>query len=808
MALRRLRHSPGFTTSATLTLALCIGANTAIFSVIDGALLRPLPYSHPERLFDVATAWRGEGGAGIDTHQDGHAFRVIHERAGLLDSAAVGLDSGVNFSAQGEPEFVPQQRVSAGFFHVLGVRPRLGREFTPDEDQPGGPGVAILSDALWRRAFHADPAVIGRAMTLAGEPAVVVGVMPADFDTRGRSDLWVPLRPAKTGEGERGPYDVVARLRPGATLAAAEAQLDALSAEALSEQVQAGISCHLRLIGLQRARSLATRAPLLVLWAAVGAVLLIGCINLAGLLLVRMRRREREIATRMALGGTRPAVIRELLVESLLLAAAGGTAGLALGWMGLRGMQRLAVGIFELSGAGLDLRVLAATAGLSLLSSLFFGLLPALRASDIDLRSAMAPAGAGSTSAAGGGVRRFPGRMLVIGEVALCMALLIAASLLVRCLAVMSALRPGFEAANLLTAKVSLHDARYRTSQQMTRLFEAGLSRIRGIPGVEAAAVGLSLPYERGLYMGFRWLDADPPPAKIQNLVLSYVTADYFNTLRIPVLRGRVIDGDDRAASAPVVVVSEEFAHRYLPGKEVVGRRIRLGGQPRQIVGVVGDVQQRQGWEESSPVSFLSPLPAVYLPVAQLGDDLLPLAHTLFSPSWIVRAAAPPAAILAGVRRAVQSVDPQLPLAGFRSMAEVRSASLQGRRFLAILLTVLAGLALALAMVSLYGLTASAVVERTQELGIRMALGATTRAAVVEVAAPGALLALAGTGLGLLLAGLSDRMLRHLLWGVSTTDVLTFTAGPLALLGIAVAASILPARRVARLDPAQTLRHQ
>lgn len=802
LALRRLRRTPGFTAAAVLTLALCIGANTAMFSVIDRVLLRPLPYPQPERLVEVVLVFRSAAFTELADYQDGHAFRVIRERSDLLECAAA-TDGGANFSARGKSEYLRLQRVSAGFFRVLGVRPQLGREFTADEEQPGGPSVAILSHALWQRAFHSDAAVLGRTVTLGGEPAVVVGVMPEGFQADAPKDIWAPIRPAETREGGRGPYAVVARLRPGATLAAAEAQVEGLSSQALSEQVQPGVSVRLRLIPLQRARSLETRMPLLVLWAAVGTVLWIGCVNLAGMLLVRSRSRAPEIATRLALGAGRPAVVRELLAESLLLAAGGGAAGLALGWAGMRGLRLLDLGSFRLAAAGLDLRVLAATAGLSLLSGLLFGLYPALRAGDVDLRAAMAPGGASRSD-----TQRWPRRVLVIGEVALCMCLLIAATLLMRSLAALSELRPGFEAANLLTAKLSLHDARYRSGRQVAHLYEAGLSRIRELPGVESAAAGLSVPYEHWLYLGFRRLDGHRSSSEVRSLVLNFITADYFTTLRVPVLRGRAIDAGDRAGSEPVAVVSDAFARRYMPGDEVVGRRISIGGQARRIVGVVGDVQQQQGWDDSSPLAFLAPLPAGYLPVTQTGDDLLALAHIHFSPSWVVRSTAPPAVVLRGIQRAVEAVDPSLPLAGFRTMAEVQSASLRGRRLLSILFGLLAGLALVLATVAIFSLIAATVAERTRELGIRMALGATVRQAMAAVAVPGILLALSGIVAGSLLGRLAGQALRHLLWGVSPADPFTFAGAPLLLLGISVAASLLPARKVARLDPARTLRQE
>jgi predicted permease len=799
-ALRYLRRSRGFSAAAVATLALCLGANTAIFSVIDRVLLRPLPYPHPERLVDVATLYRGAGYSGVEASQDAHAFQVIRERAGFIDSAAASVAGGINLAVQGKPEYVQQQRVSAGFFRVLGVHPLLGRDFTTDEDRPGGQAVVVLSHALWQRVLQADRAVIGRSLLLGGEASVIVGVMPAGFAGNAPADLWAPLRSA--GSEEREVYDVVARLRPGVTRAAAEAQVEALSAAAVTGRVQAGIAFRLQLIPLQRARSLATRTPLLVLWAAVGTVLLIGCVNVAGLMLARSTGRAHEIATRMALGGSRPAIVRQLLVESLLLAAGGGAAGATLGWLGLLGLKLLGEGTFELPSAHLDLRVLVATAGLSLLSCLLVGLLPALRASDVDLRMAMAPSGIGARTG-GGGVKHWPRHLLVGGEVALGMVLLVAAGLLVRSLVNLSELRPGFEAKHVLVAKVSLQDARYRASRDVARLFDAGLSRIRELPGVESAAAGLAVPYERWLYMGFTRRGGHHPTGKAQSVVLSYVTAGYFATLRIPVLRGHAIGGGDRADSAPVVVVSQAFARKYMRGEEALGSWISIGAKARQIVGVVGDIQQRQGWGES-----FSPLPAAYIPVAQAEDDLLQMAHAWFSPSWVVRASAPPAAVLAGIRRAIEAIDPRLPLAGFHTMEEIRSGSLRSRRFQAVLLALLAGLALVLATVGIFGLIAGMVAERTHEMGIRLALGATVRQAMAAVAMPGILVALAGIAVGSVLARLAVQVLRHLVWGVSPTDPLTFAVAPLLLLVAAAAASFLPARRVARLDPGRALRHE
>jgi len=534
-AVRMLRKSPGFTTIATLTLALGIGVNTAIFSVVDAVLLRTLPYPEPDRLAEVSTLYQSKGIERFETSQDGRTWEMVRDHATFIDAAVFsGWSAGVNFVAQGKAVYLQQQRVGSGFFRILGVSPVLGREFTPEEDRTGGPAVVALSYALWRRAFKADPAVAGRTATLRGEPYTIVGVMPPGFQTSAPADLWTPIRPSTAGEGGGTNYGIIARLKPGAQWAQADSQISVLGEAAIKERrLPPEVSARFHLIPLQRGLTEGLRRPLLILWAAVGLVLLIGCVNIAGLQLARSGARTREIATRLALGSGRAAVTRQLLAESLLLAGAGGAIGVGLGYVGLHGLARVArdsMGVWQT--VTLDIRVLAVTICVSLLTAVVFGLVPALQASGIDIRSALIEAGGRGIA---GGASRWPPRLLVVGEVALGMLLLVGAGLLIRTLAHLSALRPGFDATNVITAKLSLQDARYTSSQSMNRLFDESLSRIiRELPGVESAAVVLGLPYERLLNMGFRKLDGPPADRERAITNLCYVTPEYFQALRIP----------------------------------------------------------------------------------------------------------------------------------------------------------------------------------------------------------------------------------------------------------------------------------
>ena len=804
-AFRLLGKSRTFTVTAVLTLALCIGANTAIFSVVNAVLFRPLPYPDPERLASVATLRRGGGGEYEQTRQDGRTWELVRDHAKAIDAAVFGGASGVNFVAESGAQYVNQQRVSAGFFRVLGTSPLIGREFTAQEDRVGGPPVAVLSNALWRRAFRSDPSVIGKKIELRGEPYTVIGLMPTGFETNEPADVWTPLRPSTSGEGSGINYQIVARLRPGVSWAQADSEIGAVGQSFIEQwHLPPGQTARLHLMPLQTSLTEDIRKPLLILWAAVGLVLLIGCVNIAGLLLARSGARRREIAVRMALGSNRGAVIRQLFAESLVLAVAGGVTGMLLGYVALQELKVLAADTLGVSqtNVALDARVLIVTGLTAVLASFLFGLYPAIQTTRVDIQSALAQGGSRGTR---GASRSWTRRVLVVAEVALGAVLLIGAGLLIRTLVHLNGLPPGFDAANVMTASLSLQDARYATAQKVNRLFEESLQRIRQTPGVEAAGAGLTLPYERALNDGFIRLDGPHVSGQFEITNVTYVTAGYFEALRMRLLRGRLLTPGDRDASQPVAIVNEAFARKYLPEQEAVGSHIKTVEADREIVGVIGDVQQAAGWGDFGPHGAV---PGVYVPAAQVNDKYFQLVHTWFSPSWVVRTSAPHQSVIAELERAVAAVDPRLPFAEFRTMDEVRGHSVAFQRLNASLLGVLAGLALLLATLGIYGLIANAVVERTREFGIRMALGCTVSQAVQAVSIPGISLALIGLTIGCTLALGATRILRTLIWGVEPTDVLTFGTVCGAMLLVAALASLVPSLRVARISPAQTLREE
>jgi predicted permease len=792
---RQLRKRPGFTVTALLTLGLCIGANTAIYSVVDAVLLRPVPYPDAGRLAMVVTAWQSHGAQGINTNQTGTQFERVRDGDPDLDVAVFGGANGVNFSFQGHAEFVRQQRVSTGYFRVLGVAPQLGREFSAAEDKAGGPPVTVLSYNFWQRVFHGDPGALGRAINLRGEPYTVVGIMPAGFRTEVPGDLWTPLRPSRTGEGGGSNYEVAARIKPGISWNSALARLEALPVnESRDSKMEE------RLVPFQSGVTAETRGSLLLTWAAVLVVLLIGCVNIAGLLLARSQERRREIATRMALGASRGAVIRQLLAESVLLALAGGVLGVLLGQIGIAQLKRLGAEDQQLwHPIALDLRVLAAMLAITLFTSVVFGLVPALEASGVDLRTALVEGGRG---VAGGG-RRWLRSTLVIGEVALSMVLLISAGLLVRSLAYLNGLNPGFDTHNVLSAQTSLQDARYASSAAVNRLYTRGLEQIRRIAGVESAAVALSLPYERPLNDGVRPIEVPNSQTDISEVV--YVTPGYFETMRIPVRDGRAVRESDRADSAKVAVVSERFARKFFPGQTALRRHLETSVGQREIVGVVGDIQQHSGSGDFGPLSVQ---PTLYLPVSQMPDGYLRLIHTWFPPKWVVRAQGSTGTLAVEMKRAIASVDAQLPVAEFHSVDELREKVTGGERYNAVLFSLLAGLALLLAAIGLYGLISQSVAQRTREMGIRMALGASAGEAMAIAMKPGITFALAGVVIGIVLALAAVRLLQHMLWGVRPVDVETFAFTGIGLLAVAAVATLLPALRLRNLDPAQTLRDE
>jgi predicted permease len=503
----------------------------------------------------------------------------------------------------------------------------------------------------------------------------------------------------------------------------------------------------------------------------------------------------------MALGGGRTVVFRQLLTESLLLAVVGGVAGIVLGYLGVRGLEFLARDSFHLwQTVQLDVRVLVMTSVITLSACLLFGLYPAWQATRTEIRAALAQAGGRGVA---GGRSRWPRRVLVVAEVTLSVALLIGAGLLVRTFVYLHDLRPGFDPNGVVTATLSLQDARYQTSAQVNRLFDQSLERIRELPGVESASVALALPYERGLNNGFG-LPGDAA-GDFHMAVTFYVTPDYFRALRIPLRSGRTFTQMDGPQASKVVVVNEAFASKYFTARNLIGMHIKAGKDDLEIVGLVGNIPMQGSLEGYAP---LAAMPVVFIPATQVPDDLLRLVHVWFSPSWIVRTSAPPEAVMAAMQRAMQSVEPLLPFSGFRNLSEVRSKTLGEPRLQATLMGAMAVLALLLAAIGIYGLIAHSVAERTRELGIRMAMGATIGQAVSLVTLPGVVLAGLGCAFGCVLGWSAVRFMRHLIWGVSPTDALTFAGVPCLFLLVALAASLLPAWRITRLNPANTLRNE
>jgi predicted permease len=803
-AARMFRKTPSFTAIALVTLAVGIGVNTAVFSVVNALLLKPLPFPEPDRLGTVSTLFRSPRGQEEQTSVDGKTFFAIHDNATTVATAVSsgGFGGGVNLVAGGMAANVEQRRVSAGYFAVLGVPPVVGREFTPDEDREGGQPVAVLSHALWTRVFGADPGIVGRTITLRGEPYTVVGVMPRGFTTGAPADVWTPLHPSTKGEGGGANYGMIARLRDGVRWEQASQEIAQLGSPAAREGYKPDVTAMSRLIPLQQGETADIREPLLMLWGAVGLVLLIACINLAGLLLARSAMRTREIATRMALGSGRAAVIAQLLVESGMLALAGGLVGIAVGWAVLDALKRLSTTVFPIGyPIQLDARVLAATLLLALLTSVVFGLVPALHASRVNVQGALAESG---TRAVAGATAGWPRRLLVVGEVAMGVVLLVSAGLLLRTFVHLRSLDPGFDPRGVITASVSLQDARYQDTAKVDRLFADTLLRIRGVAGVDAAGVSLGLPYTRLLNLGFRRLDGvrNGDEGGITNL--SYITPGYLEALRIPVREGRAFTDADAASAPGVAIVNEEFVKKYYKGETVIGRRISVAGD-RAIVGVVGNARATSSGFSGYSGPLVTP-PIIYVPAAQTTAAFLKLVHTWFSPSWVVRASGPSQTAAAAIRQSIAAVDPLLPIARLESMSDVQAASLASQRFMMTLVLGLGGVALLLAAIGIHGLIASSVSERTRELGIRLALGASSGQVMRAVVVPGVALATGGIAVGSAVALSVVRLLRSFLWGVTPTDPITFIVVIVMLLSVALTASVIPALRVLRLDPALTLR--
>jgi predicted permease len=820
-ALRQLRKSPGYALAVIVTLALGIGVNTAVFSMVDGFMLRRLPYAEPERIATLIThveSW-SQGRHSVeedDSHSD-YDWRAIRENVPAVTTAAwegqIGpTQSGVNLKAGSDTgsavRFVHASAVTAHYFEVLGMRPYLGRDFDEDESRMGGARAVILSYELWQSTFRGDRSVLGKSVEVKGEPYTIVGVLsPHAVTPNAASNLWTSLQPGDNKGACEG-YDcgILMRLKPGATWQQAQAQLGHVQThpDGYSGVQKSWFYAQ----PLQQYTGGDVKPKVLVLMIVVASILLIACANLAGLALVRISRRTQEIATRLALGASRMDVLRQLWMENFVLAVLGAGVGLALAELILSGLRSfLPMELIPPQGFPLDARVLFFTLGATLLTSVLFGALPALMTRRVDLRSSIAV----SSYAVAGGSSRLR-KVLIGAEVALTVVLVAGAGLLVRTLVHLETLPPGFDAHNVMTAKASLDDVRYHDASAFHSLLTKSLASMKKIPGVEDAAMGLSLPYERGLNQSFLILDGKQAARDDRSTVnsnMAYVTPEYFSTLRMPLLLGREFQEIDSEQSEPVAVVNASFAKRFFNETNVVGRHIGLrldrnGAVLKMtIVGVVGDVTKEPGIESSGP---LGTEPVYYVPATQFPSAALATVHLWFQPSWIVRTRGHVPELTAAMEHAMAEADPNLPFSGFYSMDDLMKQELQTQRVEVMLLSTLAGLALLLSAIGIYALVSNLVVQRTREIGIRMALGSTIHQAMIEIGLSGILAAVGGLVVGVGLSFFALRVLRSEIYGVGVYDPVTLLGAPMLLAMITFAATLLPTMRITRIDPAMTLR--
>jgi len=793
-ALRTLARNPGFACVSVLALALGIGANTAIFTVVNSVLLQPLHFYKPAQLVRVRERNLKAGfpefslspGNYLDFRDHNHSFSGIAAMSG----------ASMNYSGGAEPERLRGTRVTAEFFQVLGVSPMLGRTFTAQENQLGSQHVVILSYGLWQRRFAGSRDVLGRQMNLNNELYSVVGVMPADFHFPDRIEFWIPMAMNLQNWQQRGGHYLggIGRLRDGVTLAAAQADLNIIAARAEKAYPDSNAGWDTTLQSLRETVVGKVRPAIVTLTAAVGFVLLIACVNLANLLLSRSAARRKEIGIRNALGAGRGRLIRQLLTESVLLSSLGAVVGLVLAWAGTRLLGNLTPDILPRAGEiGVDARVLLFTAAIAILTGILFGLAPAIQMARTDLISALREGGRGNSM----GFRRNSLRsVLVIGEVALALVLLSGAGLLMRSFYHLQGVDPGFDPHDVLTFRTSLPSARYKTSPLIVTFYDRALTAIRALPGVTAAGAGQIFPLSGDDYI-LSFVQVGKPPVAVGNqpsAAYYSVTPGYFEALRIPVKTGRDFAARDTADAPAVCVISESMARQFYRNENPIGQRLQVGNgsnKPAEIVGIVGDVRDQE------LESFGRP--AIYYPSTQ---------DSFGSMYFGVRTAGDPETLIAPLRAAIRSLDPELPLDAVGTVDDLVSKSLAQRRFSMLLMAVFAALALLLAMVGIYGVMAYSVTQATQEIGIRMALGAKRGDVLRIVLTYGGILMAAGLVIGVAAAAGAGRLLAAQLYQVKPFDPLTFAAVVAALLATGLAACLVPAFRAMRVDPLVALRNE
>jgi putative ABC transport system permease protein len=811
-ALRMFVQSPAFALAAVAALTLGIGVNTAIFSVVNAVLLRPMPFPEPDRMvFFMSTSPQGSSPAASPAK-----FQHFREQTEVTEAASAFNQGVINYTEGSFPEQFRSGRVSSEFFRLFGTQTVIGRTFSAEEDRPGGDRVVVLSHGLWTTRFNRDPAIVGKAVSLGGLPYTVIGVLGEfHFEDFGGQppQLWIPfqLDPATRDQGHY--FQGAGRLKPGVTLEQAQAKLQ-LSAKDFTTKFPNGLgqngSFTVEPIGRVMVRNV--RQSLFVLAGAVGFVLLIACANVANLLLVRATGRKREVAIRAALGGSRGRIIAQVLTESLVLSVIGGALGLALGTLGIRALLSVNTAGLPRVGqdgtlVGTDWRVLAFTIGVSLLTGLIFGLIPALQSSKTDLTSTLKETGGRS----GTGFRQNKTRsVLVVTEVALALTLLIGSALLIRSAVALSRVDPGFDPNNVLTMRMSLTGPRYQTSANVDQVVREGVDRLKLLPGVVAAGGTCCVPLQGGYGLPFviagRPLnDGSPFHGGGQWINIS---PGYFDVFKIPVKKGRAFNERDDSLAQQVVIINEAMANQYFKDKDPLNERLTIGKgvmrefaseQERVIIGVVGDT--RDGGLNRQPG------PAMYIPQAQVPDLANALNLGLSPMGWVVRTAGDPYAASTAIQEALRQ-STGLPVSQVRSMAEVVSISMSRQRFNMWLMSIFGASALLLAAIGIYGLMAYTVEQRTQEVGIRLALGAETSAVRRMVVTQGMRLALVGVVVGLAASFGLARLMTTFLYQVTATDPLVFIAVPIALSLVALVAVWLPARKASRIDPIVALRYE
>ena len=815
-ALRQLLKNPGFTAVAVLTLALGIGANTAIFSVVNAVLLKPLPYAEPGQLVQLAMDQSGKANTEISSA----TFVEVKAQSQSLARIAAYSGGDMTLTGAGLAERIVSGAVTADFFPLLGVPPALGRNFTPEEDTPNGPKAVILGHGLWQSRFGGDPNVLDRTITLNQQSYTVVGILPARFQYPEGFQLWTPL--ALDGTGAGGTFGkfgegmwllkAVARLKPGVTPQQAQTE-----SRTIAQRIQPGEPTAARgdsprprrgasegrgnsqdvltLIGLHEQVVGDVKGPLLVLLGAVAFVLLIACANVANLQLARAAARQREMAVRAALGASRWRIIRVLLSESVLLSLAGGGLGLLLAFWGVRALGQWSdISVRAMQGIGIDAWVLAFTLGVSVITGVTFGLAPAVRAWRTDVNVALKEESRGDT----GGQRNRLRQLLVVSEMALALVLLVGAGLLIKSFSRLLDVNPGFRTEGVLTFQINLTEG--RSAPQKVNFVEQILERLKALPGVQAVAATDSLPLTSSARITAAQVEGRPPidfrraqPGEVKSISRPTVTLDYFNAMGIPLRNGRAFTAQDARSGAGVVIVTEAFVKHHFPGESAIGKRIRLGGSKAwlTVVGVVSDVRQSGLAKDARPEVYS-------LELGDMGGEL----------SFVMRTAEEPALLISAVRAAVAEVEPNQSLHNVMTMEQRLANTTTSRRLNTALLGCFAAVALLLAVVGIYGVMSYAVTQRRREIGVRMALGAQKSDVLRLIIHGGLRLTLLGIAMGLAGAFALTRYLSSQLYSVKATDPVTFLIVAVVLTGVALFACWLPARRAARVDPMVALRNE